>query len=63
MKIKTIGGLTGTIELMRRHLRETTNEDKRMAAEWEKAVDSLLPEWEKDGINGSTQLFDKQTTP
>jgi hypothetical protein len=57
MKIKTIGGLIGTIELMRQYQKETAKESKRMAAEWEKAVDQFLSEWEKNGINGSVLLL------
>jgi hypothetical protein len=59
MKIKDIGGLIGTIELMRLYQKETTKESKRMAAEWEKVVDQFLSEWKKNGINGSMFLFNK----
>jgi hypothetical protein len=57
MKIVTIDGLIGTIELMRYYQKETTNESKRMAAEWEKIIDQFLSEWARDGINYSTPLF------
>jgi hypothetical protein len=60
MNIKTIGGLIGTIELMRQYQKETAKESKRMAAEWEKVVDQFLSEWEKNGINGSTPLFEEK---
>jgi hypothetical protein len=59
MKIVTIGGLIGTIELMRQYQKETTKESKRMEAEWEKVVDQFLSDWEKNGINGSTPLFEE----
>jgi hypothetical protein len=31
---------------------------KMMAAEWEKIIDGFISDWNKDGINGSTYLFD-----
>jgi hypothetical protein len=59
MKIITVSGLIGTIELMRQYQKETTNESKQMAAEWEKIIDGFISGWKKDGTNGSTLLFDR----
>jgi hypothetical protein len=58
MKIVTVGGLIGTIELMRHY--QKMNEGKRMAGEWEKIIDQFISDWEKDGINGSTPLFEEK---
>jgi hypothetical protein len=59
MKITSIGSLIGSIELMRQYQKETTNESKKMAAEWEAIIDGFISDWKKDGINGSAPLFNE----
>jgi hypothetical protein len=63
MKIITTGGLIGTLELMRRYQQETTDNGRVMADKWLKEIDAFIIAWKKNGINGSTPLFNEQAPP
>jgi hypothetical protein len=58
MRIRTVGGLIGTIELMRQYQKDSTGISRKMAEEWQDIVDKFISDWNKDGINGSTYLFE-----
>jgi hypothetical protein len=60
MKIRTIGGLIGALELMRGYQRETTENGRIMAGKWQKEIDEFTAAWKKDGVNGSTPLFSEK---
>jgi hypothetical protein len=57
MKIETVGGLIGAMELMRQYQKEGGYKRKKIAAEWEKIIDGFIYDWNKDGINGSAYLL------
>jgi hypothetical protein len=59
MKIVTVVGLIGTLELMRQYQKEGTvlPSNRIQAEEWERVVDEYIPAWKQDGINGSVPLF------
>jgi hypothetical protein len=63
MIIKTVGGLIGTIGLMRQYQKGTTPGCKKMAARWEEVIDLFVSDWQRGGINGSAELFNERTTP
>jgi hypothetical protein len=57
MNIVTVGGLIGTIELMRQYQKDSTGVSRKMMEGWQGIVDNFISDWNKDGINGSTPLF------
>jgi hypothetical protein len=57
MKIVTVGGLIGVLELMREYQKETSEESRLTAEAWQEVVDEFITSWKKNGINDSVPLF------
>jgi hypothetical protein len=57
MKIVTVGGLIGVLELMREYQKKTSEESRLTAEAWQEVVDDFITSWKKDGINDSAPLF------
>jgi hypothetical protein len=58
MKIVTVHGLIGVIEVMRQYQKAPSKVDKELAQLWQDIVDNFISDWNENGINGSTYLFE-----